>query len=138
MESLLKTLQSKRGFLQGSQLIDALKAQSGLEFSTEEEVASTFNDFMYTLIEMYDQSRQKLLFLSSKHIERMNRLTSAVLTEKSQPNLQTFLFSLAKNRSVLLDRLKGQPNPLQGDAPQALDNLGKSENVSRLSQHLRS
>ena len=91
---------------------------------------------MYKLIEMYDESRQRLLLLSSKQIERMNRMHSTILAAKSEPSLQNFLFALAKERSVLLNRLNGKQNLFKGDTPGTIDELNNLTSYSNISLHL--
>lgn len=136
VELILKEMEKNRIQNDGEKLIAHLKEKHGIEFASIEEASEAFNTFMYKLIEMYDQGRQRLLLLSSKQIERMNRKQAKLLTQKSEPSLQNFLFALAKERSVLLDRLNRKINVFEGDAPAVVDSVSGRPRASNIPAYL--
>jgi hypothetical protein len=67
----------------------------------------------------------------------MNRTQTDILTEKSEPSLRAFLLTLAKERSVLLDRLNGASHLFKGNTPANVDNLKDFTSDDQLSVYLQ-
>lgn len=64
-------------------LLTVLHDKYGMTFDTLEEATDAFNTFLYRLIDIYGESRGKLIMMGNKILERINRTDAYLSTVNS-------------------------------------------------------